>query len=251
MEEWIIRLVQGMYANERSYVSVSEGYIEVFEVKVGVHQCSVLSMLLFIIVLEALSRKFRSGLPWEDLNADDLVIIAESLEECDRRLLTCERSNVGERTESKCKKDKVVWAWIPCRVKPSLHEPSVALEWTATASSAMAASTGCSRNAVGSSTWQRILITDAHGARKLHTPWMGDNIGKSKSKLTSWRWKLPFATKERCSQQPVAVNFQPPRVKTAWKKFKELLPVLFSYHLSFRTRGRVYSSCAVGNAPCQ
>ena len=44
--------------------------------------------LLFIIVLEALSREFRSGVPWEDLYADDLVIIAESLEECVRRLLT-------------------------------------------------------------------------------------------------------------------------------------------------------------------
>ena len=32
-------------------------------------------------------------------------------------------------------------------------------------------------------------------------------------------------------------------VKTAWKKFKELLPVLSSRHLSFKTRGRVYSSC--------
>ena len=33
------------------------------------------------------------------------------------------------------------------------------------------------------------------------------------------------------------------RVKTAWKKFKNLLPVLSSRHLSFQTRGRVYSSC--------
>ena len=33
------------------------------------------------------------------------------------------------------------------------------------------------------------------------------------------------------------------RVKTAWKKFKELKPVLSSRHLSFKTRGRVYSSC--------
>ena len=32
-------------------------------------------------------------------------------------------------------------------------------------------------------------------------------------------------------------------VKTAWKKFKELLPVLSSRHLSFKTRGCVYSSC--------
>ena len=33
------------------------------------------------------------------------------------------------------------------------------------------------------------------------------------------------------------------RVKTAWKKFKELLPVLSSHHLSFKTHGRVYNSC--------
>ena len=32
-------------------------------------------------------------------------------------------------------------------------------------------------------------------------------------------------------------------VKTAWKKFKDLLPVLSSRHLSFETLGHVYSSC--------
>ena len=48
--------------------------------KVGVHEGSVLSPLLFIIVLEALSREFRAGVPWEDLYVDDLVIIADSLE---------------------------------------------------------------------------------------------------------------------------------------------------------------------------
>ena len=32
-------------------------------------------------------------------------------------------------------------------------------------------------------------------------------------------------------------------VKTTWKKFKELIPVLSSCHLSFMTHGRVYSSC--------
>ena len=33
------------------------------------------------------------------------------------------------------------------------------------------------------------------------------------------------------------------RVKTGWKKFNDLLPVLSSRHLSFKTCGRVYSSC--------
>ena len=75
VEEWIVRLVQGMYATAWSRVRVGEGYSEEFEVMVGVHQGSVL-----IIVLEALSREFCSGVPWEDLYDDDLVIIVESLE---------------------------------------------------------------------------------------------------------------------------------------------------------------------------
>ena len=54
LDEWIVRLVQGMYSNARSRVRVGKGYSEEFEVKVGVHQGSVLSPLLFIIVLEAL-----------------------------------------------------------------------------------------------------------------------------------------------------------------------------------------------------
>ena len=47
---------------------------------VGVHQGSVLSPLLFIIVVEALSREFRTGCPWELYYVDDLVIVGEILE---------------------------------------------------------------------------------------------------------------------------------------------------------------------------
>ena len=63
---WIVRLVQGMYANEESHVHICEGYSEEFEVKVGVYEDTVLILVLFIIILEALPRKFRSGVPWED-----------------------------------------------------------------------------------------------------------------------------------------------------------------------------------------
>ena len=55
--------------------------------KVSLHQGSVLNRLLFIIVLEALSCEFHSGVSWKDLYADDLIV-AKSLEECVRRLLT-------------------------------------------------------------------------------------------------------------------------------------------------------------------
>ena len=87
VEEWIVQLFHGMYANAGSDFRVGEGFSQEFEVKVGVHQGSVLSPLLFIIVLEVMSREFQAGVPWEDLYADNLVIIADSLEECVRRLL--------------------------------------------------------------------------------------------------------------------------------------------------------------------
>ena len=56
-----------MEANARSQVRVGEGFSKEFEVKAGVHQRSVLSPLLFIIVLEALSHEFQAGVPWDDL----------------------------------------------------------------------------------------------------------------------------------------------------------------------------------------
>ena len=82
-----MRLVQGMYTNAGIWVHVGEGFSQEFEVKVGVHQGSFHSPLPFIIVLEVLSREFHAGVLWEDQYADDLVIIADSLEECVRRLL--------------------------------------------------------------------------------------------------------------------------------------------------------------------
>jgi len=45
-----------------------------FEVKVGMHQGSGLSPLLFVTVMEAISREFRVALPWELLYADDLAV---------------------------------------------------------------------------------------------------------------------------------------------------------------------------------
>lgn len=81
IEEWIIRVATAMYENVKSAVNINGTIGEAFNVKVGVHQGSVLSPLLFIIVLGALSSEFRKGLPWELLYADDLVLMAENLEE--------------------------------------------------------------------------------------------------------------------------------------------------------------------------
>ena len=77
VEEWLVRVVKSLYENARRGVRVNDTFSDEFEVKVGVHQGSVLSPLLFIMVLEALSLEFRLGCKWELLYADDLVLIAE------------------------------------------------------------------------------------------------------------------------------------------------------------------------------
>ena len=64
IDKWLVHVVQSMYKDVGSRVRVDDGYSEEFGVCVGVHQDSVLSPLL-IIVLEALSREFRTGCPWE------------------------------------------------------------------------------------------------------------------------------------------------------------------------------------------
>ena len=152
MDEWIVCLVQGMYSNARSCVCVGEGYSEEFEVKVGVHQGSVLSPLLFIIVLEALSTEFRCGVPWEDLYADDLVIIAESLEECVRRLLTWKNAMEEKGLRVNAGKTRIMICGTGLDLLQSSGElPCAVCRTGATASSAKAVSTGCIRSAVGSS----------------------------------------------------------------------------------------------------
>jgi len=81
VEEWLIKTVMYTYVDARTAVRDGNGLSEDFEVKVGVHQGAVLSPLLFIIVMQAITKHVATGLPWELLYADDLVVVAENEDE--------------------------------------------------------------------------------------------------------------------------------------------------------------------------
>ena len=80
VEEWLVQVVRSMYENAKSKVHTGSKLSNEFEVKVGVHQGSVLSPLLFAIVMEALSRKFGTCYTWEFPYADDFVITADNID---------------------------------------------------------------------------------------------------------------------------------------------------------------------------
>ena len=67
------------YSNAKFSVQMNGSSSESFKVTVGVHQGSVLNHLLFIIMMEALSRQFRTSGPWELLYANNLAIFRHSL----------------------------------------------------------------------------------------------------------------------------------------------------------------------------
>ena len=76
--ESLIDLVMALYREMRSRVRVAGEISDSFEIGVGVHQGSVLSHLLFILVMEEATRECRVGGLWELLYADDLALTAET-----------------------------------------------------------------------------------------------------------------------------------------------------------------------------
>ena len=96
VDEWLICTVMALYAAACTIVRTDAGPSESFEVKVGLLQGSVLSLLLFAAVMDVVSSEGRSGLPSELLYADDLVIMAPTMEQLGRRVADWRASLLGE-----------------------------------------------------------------------------------------------------------------------------------------------------------
>ena len=99
VDEWLICTVMALY-EACTVVRTDVGLSESFGVKVGLHQWSVLSPLLFTAVMDVVSREVRSGLPFEFLYADDLVV----MEQLGRHVAAWRTSLLDKRIEGECRK---------------------------------------------------------------------------------------------------------------------------------------------------
>ena len=87
------------YKEVFTVVKTDAGLGESFDVKFGLYQGSVLSPLLFVVVMDIVSIEARSGLPFGLLYADDLVHMAQTMDQLGRRVAEWRSS-----LESKCSK---------------------------------------------------------------------------------------------------------------------------------------------------
>ena len=176
------------------------------------------------------------------------VGITELLEECVRRLLTWIEAMEKKGLRLNAGKTKIMICDMGLGLLQSTGEFPCAVCHTGVGSNSIFCN-GCKywvhKNAVGSSTWQRTLTrcTQCQGtACPLDgRPQKEVQVGPDKLEVVAF-FCYPHVG-DMLSAAGGCELSTTTCVKTTWKKFKDLLSVLSSGHLSFKTLGRVYSSC--------
>ena len=92
----------------KTWVQVGGRHSEEFDFGVGVHQESVLSPFLFSIVLDILSEDGRKGALYEVLYADDLILMAETMEELEAQFIHWKAAYEGKRLKVNLGKTKIM-----------------------------------------------------------------------------------------------------------------------------------------------
>ena len=190
-------------------------------------------------MLEALSCEFHSGVPWKDLYVDDLVIIAELLKKCDRRLLTWKEAMEEKGLRVNAEKTKNMICDTGLDLLQSSGEILCTVCRTGVGSNSSFC-TGCTKNASGLKpmtkdrdyrcTWcqESARPLDGRPQREVQV-----GLDKLEVVVSFCYFGDMLLAAHGCDLSTTT------RVKTAWKKFKKLLPVLSSCHLSFKTCGHV------------
>ena len=247
VSEWLVKVVQAMYTNAKSRVRINKSFSDSFDVKVGVHQGSVLSPLLFICVLEALSRGFRTGCPEEMLYADDLVLASESMEGLKEKMkiwregieskglrvnmtktkiMMCD-TNSGKQLEkgkypcSVCAKGVGRNSIVCAKCKHWVHKRCSGIKGKLTENRDYTCKACIEGNNIPEPHIDKVNLDGAEVEVVDSFCYLGDRI----------------------SNQGGAEGSATARIKCGWLKFRELLPLLTSRSIPFSTKGRLYQAC--------
>ena len=164
-----------------------------------------------------------------------------------REALDLERSNGGEKTESKCRKDKDHDLWYGPGPPAEFRWVSMCClsHWSGLQQhflqllQALDAQEMQWTQALDKGAWLQMYMVPGTARPLDGRPQREVQVGLDKLEVVASFCYLGDMLSAAGSCELSTTT----RVKTAWKKFKELLPVLSSRHLSFMTHGCVYSSC--------
>uniref|UniRef100_A0A7I4Y4S3 Reverse transcriptase domain-containing protein n=1 Tax=Haemonchus contortus TaxID=6289 RepID=A0A7I4Y4S3_HAECO len=86
--EELIEWVRILYTSPKSRVQTAAGISTDFPISVGVHQGSALSPLLFVVVMDAITKDLQKPAPWSLLYADDVMLASEDKSELESQVQT-------------------------------------------------------------------------------------------------------------------------------------------------------------------
>ena len=108
--ENLVQSVMKLYENAQTRVKCGGVLSDGFGVAVGVHQGSVLSPLLFATVIDVLSETVKKDVMWNLLYADDLVLLAESMQQLERDFVNWKNTFESKGLKVNMAKTKVLEA---------------------------------------------------------------------------------------------------------------------------------------------
>ena len=249
VEEWLVRTVMVMYGKARTIVRSNGGDSEEFEVGVGVHQGSVLSPLLFVAVMEVLTRDVRQGLPWELLYADDLILVADSMDELGDKMVRWKdcmerkglKVNIGKTKVMRSGKGggerEKVGKW-PCSVcKKGVGENSIQCTscncWVHKRCSGVTGSLTAARDR-----GFVCKICDGTGAEQDGIEDLELGSGEVFEGVRKFCYLGDMINGEGGSDSASIM-----RVRSGWAKFRELSGVLKGKWVNLKLKGKVYAAC--------
>jgi hypothetical protein len=241
------RLVGGgvmrLYEGAKIKVKVGKGMSEAFNVKVGVHQGSVLSPFLFAIVMDVVCGDIMEGLLFEILHADDLVLMADSMAELqlkfDRWKSVIERKglkvNMGKTKVMVSGEggERVVSGIDPCGVCDKRVKANSVLcigckKWVHKTCSGVK---GALKKVEGTFKCKRCVSGAIN--REAETG-LNDGIERVESYVFLGN---------KLNAGGGCLNTVTSRVRVGWMKFRELHGVLCGRKWSVKMKGRVYMAC--------
>jgi hypothetical protein len=81
-----VTLIKDMYNNAVTSIRTNDGNTDYFPIKIGLHQGSALSLYLFALVMDEVTRDIQGNIPWCMLFVDDVVLVDGSQAGVNRKL---------------------------------------------------------------------------------------------------------------------------------------------------------------------
>ena len=243
VNERLVRAVMQLYEGASTMVKVGNGMSDAFSVGVGVHQGSVLSPLLFAIVMDVVCGEVMEGLLFEILYADDLVLMADSMEELQVKFDKWKSAIEKKGLKVNMGKTKVMVSGEGGERVVSRIDPCGVCDKRVKANSVLC--TGCQKWVHKRCSGVKGGLKKVEGMFKCKRCVNGKICKEAETGLNDGieRVESFVYLGDKLNAGGGCLSAVTARVRVGWMKFKELSGVLRGRKWSVQMKGRVYKAC--------